>query len=207
MSILREQILLIRSPKTAIQNLAIDSDAAFVGFKHVLLLAVLYELVILLWAAGGATPTIPAFLRIPDELYYYYELIFMIPIIIVAWLVAGGLAYVLSKGLGGNGSYDTILGGFGIATLFSSYFTLIPDFVQGVLWTTGWMPFAEYQDATSRGPLLVTVWGYILAYNVSHLILYTATIRFSQNLGTLKSAFVATISFFASAGIFITIVR
>jgi hypothetical protein len=207
MSILREQILLIRSPKTAIQNLAIDSDAAFVGFKHVLLLAVLYELVILLWAAGGATPTIPAFLRIPDELYYYYELIFMIPIIIVAWLVAGGLAYVLSKGLGGNGSYDTILGGFGIATLFSSYFTLIPDFVQGVLWTTGWMPFAEYQDATSRGPLLVTVWGYILAYNVSHLILYTATIRFSQNLGTLKSAFVATISFFASAGIFITVVR
>lgn len=69
------------------------------------------------------------------------------------------------------------------------------------------MPFDEYQDATSRGPLLILVWGYILAYNVSHLVLYTATIRFSQNLGILKSVIVATISYFGSTGIFITFIR
>jgi hypothetical protein len=122
-------------------------------------------------------------------------------------LLAGGIAYVLSKALGGNGSYDTILGGFGIAALVSAYFTLIPDFIQGVLWTTGWVPFAEYQQATSRGLLLVLVWGYMLAYLISYLVLYTVTIRYSQNLSKLKSAIVATISFFASAGVFITIVR
>jgi hypothetical protein len=47
----------------------------------------------------------------------------------------------------------------------------------------------------------------MMAYEVSYLVLYTVTIRYSQNLGTLKSAIVATISFFASAGIYITIVR
>ena len=207
MAILREQLQLIRSPKPTITRLASDPSAAFVGFKHVLLLAVLYELVIVLWAFGGATPTIPAFLKIPDDQYYYYQLIFEIPMILIVWLLAGGIAYVLSKALGGNGSYDTILGGFGITALISFYFVLIPDFVQGLLWTTGWVPFAEYQEATSRGPLVVLVWGYMLAFNVSYLALYTITIHYSQNLGKLKSAFVAAISFYASIAVFITITR
>ena len=207
MSIFREQLQLIRSPKTAIASLANDPRAAFVGFKHIFLYAVLYEFVTVLWAFGDARPTMPAFLKIPDDQYYYYQLIFEIPMILIAWLLAGSIAYVLSKALGGNGSYDTILGGFGIAALVSAYFVLIPDFIQGVLWSTGWIPFSEYQETTSRGPLVVLIWGYIVAYNVSYLVLYTTTIRYSQNLGKFNSAFVATISFYASAGIFITITR
>jgi len=207
MAIFREQLQLIRSPKITITRLANDPRAAFVGFKHIFLFAVLYEFVMVFWAFGDATPTMPAFLKIPVDQYYFYQLIFQIPMILIVWLLAGGIAYVLSKALGGTGSYDTILGGFGIAALVSGYFVLIPDFIQGVLWSTGWVPFAEYQEATSRGLLFVLVWSYITAYEVSYLVLYTVTIRYSQNLGTLKSAIVATISFFASAGIYITIVR
>lgn len=207
MPIIREQLELIRSPKDAIARLASDPRGALIGFRHVFLLAVLYELAIALWALGDAIPTIPAFLKIPDEQYYYYELIFMIPMILIIWLLAGAIAYVLSKALGGNGSFDTILGGFGIATLISTYFTLVPDFIQGVLWTTGLVPFAEYQEATSQGYLLILVWSYLLAYNLSHLILYAVTIHYSQNLSKLKSALVAAISFFCSTGVFITIVR
>jgi len=207
MAILKEQLELIRSPKTTITRLASNPRAAFVGFKHIFILAVLYELAFLLWALGDATVTMPAFLKLPEDRYYFYELIFAIPVFFVVWIVAGGTAYLLSKASGGNGSYDTVLGGFGIAALISAYFSLIPDFIQGVLWTTGWVPFTEYQEATSRGPLLVLVWGYIIAYNVSHLVLYTVTIRYSQNLGIWKSAIVAIISYFTSIGIFITFIR
>ena len=207
MAIFKEQLQLVCSPRTAITELASNPRAAFVGFKHIFILAVLYELAFVLWALGDATVTMPAFLKIPEDRYYFYELIFAIPVFFIVWIVAVGTAYLLSRALGGNGSYDTILGGFGIAALVSAYFTLIPDFIQGVLWTTGWVPFAEYQEATSHGPLLVLVWGYILAYNVSHLVLYTVTIRYSQNLGILKSAVVAMISYFTSVGIFITFVR
>lgn len=135
MAIFAKQLQLVSSPRTTITDLANNPRAAIVGFEHVLVLAVLYELAFVLWA------------------------------------------------LGEDGSFDTLLGGLGIAALTSAYFTLIPDFVQGALWTSGWVPFTEYQEATSRGPLLVLVWGYILAYNVSHLLLYTVTIRYSQNLG------------------------
>jgi len=103
MTILSEQLELIRSPQSTIAKLATDPRAVFLGFKHVLVFAVLYEFVTALWAFGGATPTIPAFLKIPDDQYCYYQLIFEIPMIVIVWLLAGSIAYVLSKALGGEG--------------------------------------------------------------------------------------------------------
>jgi len=64
--------------------------------EHVLILAVLWEFALLLWALGGATRTIPAFLEIPAEQYCFYQLIFYIPMFLVAWLLASGIAYLLA---------------------------------------------------------------------------------------------------------------
>lgn len=207
MTIIQEQVRFIRSPKTAIAKLASDPGAAFVGFKHVLLLAVLWEFALLLWALGGAIPTIPAFLKIPDEDYYFYQLIYYIPMLLVAWLLASSIAYVLSKAIGGSGTYDTILGGFGMAALVSGCFALIPDFIQGVLWTTGWVAFTEYQELTSHGFLAIIVSAYLLAYSIAYLLLYSATIHYSQNLSKSKSVIVAVIAYFVSAIFFMIIVR
>jgi hypothetical protein len=207
MTIIQEQLRFIRSPGTAIADLASDPGAAFTGFKHVLTLAVLWEFALLLWALGGATPTIPSFLKIPVEQYYFYQLIFFIPMFLVVWFLASSIAYLLSKRFGGSGSYDTILGGFGMAAFISGYFALIPDFIQGVLWTTGWIPFAEYQELTSRGFLAVVVSGYLAAYSIAHLVLYSATIHYSQNLSKPKSLLVAIIAYFASVFLFMVICR
>ena len=207
MAIIQEQIRFIRSPGTTIAQLASDPRAAFVGFKHVLILAVLWEFALLLWALGGATPTIPTFLKIPEEKYYFYQLIYYIPMFLVTWFLASGIAYALSKAIGGSGSYDTILGGFGMTAFISGYFALIPDFIQGVLWTTGWVPFTEYLELTSHGFLAVIVSGYLLAYSVAHLVLYSATIHYSQNLSKSKSVSVAVVAYFASVFLFMIIVR
>jgi hypothetical protein len=207
MTIIRDQLQLIRSPKTAIADLENNPRAAFTGFKHVLVLAVLWEFALLLWALGGATPTIPAFLKIPEERYYFYQLIFYIPMFLVVWLLASGIAYLLSKAFGGSGSYDTILGGFGMAALISGYFALVPDFVQGILWTTGWISFAEYQELTRSGFLAVIVWTYLSAYSIAYLLLYSATVRYSQNLSKPKSVVVAVIAYFVSVFLFMVIVR
>lgn len=207
MNTIQEQIQFIRSPRTAIAILENDPRAAFVGFRHVLILAVLWEFALLLWALGGATPTIPTFLKIPEEKYYFYQLIYYIPMFLVAWLFASGIAYVLSKAIGGSGSYDTILGGFGMTAFISGYFALIPDFIQGVLWTTGWVTFAEYQELTSHGFLAVIVSAYLTAYSIAYLFLYSTTIHYSQNLSKGKSVIVAVVAYFASVFLFMVIVR
>lgn len=206
-TMIHDQLRFARSPRIAIAQLAGDPRAALIGFRHVLYLAALWEIAVLLWAMGGATVTMPAFLKLPDDQYYFYELIFLIPMFLLCWMLASGIAYVLSKAFGGRGSFDTLLGGFGMTAAVSGYFALIPDYIQGILWTTGWLPFAEYQELTSRGFPAVLVWSYLLAYNIAYLVLYSATIHHSQNLSKSKSAIVATIAYAVSAFFFLVIVR
>lgn len=207
MTFFRDQLDFIKSPSSFLKQLASDSLAVTVGFRNALAIAILYEGAILLWALGADGVTLPAFLRIPEQQYYFYELIFLIPLFIVTWLLASAIAYVLSKALSGSGSYDALLGGFGLTMAVSAYFTLIPDYIQGILWTTGLVPFSEYQEITGRGILLIIVWMYMLAYTLSHIVLYSLTIRHTQGLGKFKSFLVGLISFIGSFAIWITFVR
>jgi len=115
MRIIQDQLDFIRSPRTTLQRLPSDPSAAFIGFRNVLAIAVLNEIAILLWALGADGVTLPAFLKIPEEQYYFIELIFLIPLFQVTWLLASAIAYLLSKALGGTGSFDALLDGFGLA--------------------------------------------------------------------------------------------
>jgi hypothetical protein len=207
MTNVRDQLDFVGSPSAFVQQLATDPRAVFVGFRNVLAVAVLYEIAILLWAIGADGVTLPPLLRIPEEQYYSYELVFLIPLFLITWLLASAIAYVMSKALRGRGSFDAILGGFGLTMAVSTYFTLIPDLIQGILWTTGWVPFTQYQELTGRGILLVIVWAYMLAYVLAHLFLYSITIRHTQGLSTIRAASVALVSFFGSFAVWITFVR
>lgn len=207
MTIIRDQFAFVRSPKRFARNLTTDPKAVQTGFRNVLAVAILYEAAILLWALGADGVTLPAFLRIPEEQYYFYELVFLIPLFFLTWLLAASIAYVASKALGGRGSFDPLLGGFGVAIAISAYFTLIPDYIQGVLWTSGWVPFREYQELTGSGILHVIVWAYMLAYTLCHLILYGITVSQTQNLSRTRSAVVALVSFLGSFAVWITFAR
>jgi hypothetical protein len=207
MTIVKDQANFLRSPGRFIARLSTDSRAALIGFRNVLAIAFLYEGAILLWALGADRVTMPSFLRIDEQLYYFYELIFLIPLFIVTWLLASSIAYVLSKALGGRGSFDAMLGGYGLSMAISAYFTLIPDYIQGLLWTTGWVPFDEYQEITGQGALLVIVWSYMLAYTLAHIFLYSITIHKTQSLDGIRSALVGFVSFLGSFAIWITFVR
>lgn len=206
-NIAKEQRDFIMSPTAFARRLASNPSAAKVGFWNVFAIAVLYEIAIVLWAFGAADVTLPAFLKIPEQQYYLYELAFLIPLFIITWLLASAIAYVMSKALGGSGTFDALLGGFGLTMAVSAYFTLIPDYIQGILWTTALVPFQEYQEITGKGMLLVIVWTYMLAYTFSHLILYSVVVRHTQGLSKIRSAAVGIVSFIGSFTVWITYAR
>jgi len=207
MIIFQDQLNFVKSPSAFVKRLTADPRAMMIGFRNVVAIAILYEIAILLWALGSEGVTLPSFIKIPEEKYYFYELIFLIPMFIVTWLLSSGIAYVISKALKGNGSYDAILGGFGVSMAISFYFSLIPDYIQGILWTTGWVPFDEYLEITSKGIPLAIVWTYLLAWFLAHLIFYSITIYHTQGLSRICSALVAFVSFLGSFSVWITIVR
>ena len=207
MSIFKNQAAFIKSPGSYLKRLASDSRAVGVGFRNVFTISLLYEGAILLWAFGAEDVTLPAFLRIPEQQYYFYELIFLIPLFIVTWLLASSTAYILSRALGGTGSCDALLGGVGLTMAVSAYFTLIPDYIQGILWTTGLVPFYEYLEITGQGILLIIVWAYMFMYTLSHIVLYSMTVHYTQGLAKLKSCIIGTVSFVVSFAVWITFVR
>ena len=207
MTIIREQLRFIGSPGRFAKQLRTDPRALLIGFRNVLAIAVLYEIAVLLWALGSDGVTLPPFLRITEERYYFFELIFLIPMFFVTWLLASGIAYVMSRAMKGTGPFDAILGGFGVSMAVSFYFSLVPDYIQGILWTTGWVPFHEYLEVTSKGILLITVWAYMLAWLLAHLIFYAIVLHHTQGLSRGRSAFVAFVSFLGSFAVWITIVR
>lgn len=206
-TILREQLNFIKSPSAFVSRLASDPRAVFVGFRNVLWMAILYWGVILLWAFGSDGVTLPAFLRIPEEQYYFYELIFIIPMFFVTWLLASGIAYVMAIALGGDGPIDAILGGFGVSMAISFYFSLIPDYIQGILWNTGLIPFHQYLEITGKGVPLMIVWAYLAAFLLAHLILYSITVNQTQGISRTRAALVGLVSFLGSFAVWITIVR
>ncbi len=207
MTIFKDQLSFIRSPSLYLKRLAVDPQAMVIGFRNAITIAILYEGAILLWAFGAEDVTLPAFLKIPEQQYYFYELIFLIPIFIVTWLLASGIAYTLARALGGSGSYNALLGGVGLTMAVSAYFTLIPDYIQGILWTTGLVPFYEYLKITGEGFLLIIVWAYMLMYTLSHIVLYSMTVHYTQSLGKLRSFIVGIVSFIGSFAVWITFVR
>ncbi len=75
MTIIRDQFNFVKSPSAFVKRLTADPRAMLIGFRNVLAIAILYEIAILLWALGSEGVTLPPFLRIPEEQYYFYELI------------------------------------------------------------------------------------------------------------------------------------
>lgn len=207
MTFINEQLRFVRSLRIVIASLADNPRAAFVGFAHILFLVVLWEIAVLLWAPGGATVTMPAFLKIPVEQYYFYQLILLIPMFVVTRVLASGTAYVFSRAFGGNGFFDAILGGFGVTAPFAGYFALVPDYVQGILRTIGWLPLTDYRELTSNAFPTVLVWSYLLACNFVYLLLYSMTIHLSQNLSRTNSVLVGATACIVSSFFFVVIVR
>lgn len=177
------------------------------GFKYLMIGALLYTGAFVLWAFGADTVTLPAFLKIPEDKYYFYELIFLIPVFIITWLVASSIAYLLVKSFGGKASFDFILAGFGISISVSMYPTLIPDYIQGVLWVSGVVPFEEYMRITSKGIWPFIVWTYMLAYTFMHLFFYSMTIYHTQGISKIRSVVIGVLSYFISFAVWITYIR
>lgn len=203
----KNQIQLVRSPGTYLKGLLHNPNNVKFGFSYLIFGALLYGGAFILWAFGADTVTFPAFLKIPEETYYLFELIFVIPLFIITWLLASGIAYLLVKSFGGKGSFDLILAGYGISMSVSLYPTLIPDYIQGILWVSGIVPFEEYMSITGEGIWPVIIWTYMLAYSFLHIFFYSMTIYHTQSISKNKSWIIGTLSYLLSFAVWITYMR
>jgi hypothetical protein len=182
-------------PSKAFHNLLADKNKIRYAFFAVLIQAFVYTLVYVFLILGGGKPFKP-WLKIPDELYYRYNVFFLAPSMLLGWILAAGVMQLLSKLLKGSGSFEDTLciTGFGIG--IASWATGVHDLTTSFLGGIHIINQNEYELAMNTATVWRTLlWIQMIAYVIWLCILFVKGIRVAHNMKWSYSLTVGIIGF------------
>lgn len=97
----------IFQPRRTFDDLMADERRLRFGFIAVLISATFYTLVyVFLSMAGGAPSSFTPWLAIPKEVYYQYDRFILAPSMFLCWILAAGVAQLLSRAFSGKGTFE-----------------------------------------------------------------------------------------------------
>jgi len=194
------------SPNTAFHALQADPKRVSKSFKAILLIGVLYTITVVMLAAAGALTTAPTFLSLSPENYYFYEMFFALPVMVLAWILASGFVQLLSRWGKGSGTFEGTLAALGFAVTVPFFLTWIPETAFAVLLHLG-MKQEEFMDLwTKPGLLQMFAFAYQIVAAVWIFFLITIAIGVSQKMNWRRAipiGLLTTILFLAVIIVFI----
>jgi len=205
----RHYLRILTRPAAGFVELLQDPERFSLGFRAILLNAILYTLVyVFLWHGGGAPSNFAPWLAIPKEAYYSYNRFLLLPSMLLAWIAAAGIAQLLSKPFGGRGTFENTLSVFGFATSIACLASLAHDLPDSFLGAIGLLNLKEY-EVLLNSP---TVWRGILwaLYTLSvgwFFVLYIKGIRAAQQISRRQAILVGAIGYLSYQIVFLVFNR
>ncbi len=139
-------------PRRAFGRLMADPQPMRRGVQAVLLTGFLHVLTSAVLAVTGAVPMAPVFLPLGLENYHFWQMLFVLPSLIVIWVFVSVLVHVLGRGRRRGGSLRKTLGIFGFSLAIPFLFVWIPQLAIAVFYGLG-MGQLEMVDILSEpGP-------------------------------------------------------
>lgn len=122
-----------------------------------------------LWQGGGAPSSFDPWLAVPKEVYYYYNQFWLAPSMFGCWILAAGVAYLVSRLFTGQGSFEDTLSVFGFGVTLATFFALLHDLPDSFLGAIGLLDLRWYEQALNSP----TIWRTILTilYSMGLLML------------------------------------
>lgn len=155
-----------------------------------------YAAALLLLAVGGARPGTRPWLDIPLASYFYWESLFIAPVLVSAGILAAGVLHLLARSVGGRGDFDATMALVGISTAVASLTTLVPDLVVALLLCTKVLdPQVWMREVTHLSSTLGLVWVYLLAYLIAFGVSYPAVARVAHGLSGWRARTIGWSSF------------
>ncbi len=149
---------LIRPGKT-FELLIKDNRKLKFGFIALSINAFLYTLIyVFLTIGGGAPSSFDPWLAVPKNVYYFYNRFWLAPSMFGCWILAAGVAHLLSKLFSGKGSFEDTLSVFGFEITIATFFAVLHDLPDSFLGAIGLLDLRWYEVALNSP----TIWRTIL---------------------------------------------
>lgn len=169
----------------------------------------LYLLVyIFLTMGGGAPSSFTPWLAIPLNVYYFYDRFLVVPSMLGGWILASGVAHLLSRLFSGKGTFEDTLSVLGFAISIAVMASLLHDLPDSFLGGVGLLNLKEYEVALNSP----TIWRVILwtCYGLSFalfVVLFPKAIGAAQRIGRVPAIGIGLFSFMVYQVVFLVFNR
>jgi hypothetical protein len=191
-------------PRQTFDALLVDNHRLKFGLLALSINAVLYTFVyIFLTIGGGAPSSLTPWLAIPKDVYYYYNQFILAPSMFGCWILAAGVAHLLSRPFSGKGNFEDTLSVFGFGITIATLFALLHDLTDSFLGAIGVLDLRWYEVALNSP----TIWRTILLtlYSIGLIMLFvllTKGIIASQRIKRGPGILIGFVAFVVYQGIF-----
>ena len=191
-------------PRRTFDRLLQDERRMKFGFYAMLITATVYILVyIFLTIAGGAPSSFEPFLAVPKEVYYFYNRFWLWPSMWGCWILAAGIAQLLSKLVGGKGSFEDTLSVFGFGITLATFFSALHDLTDSFLGAIGLLDQRWYEQALNSPTLWRT--NLLILYGIALVLLFVyliAGVERAQKIKLKHALWIGSLAAIAYQGVF-----
>jgi hypothetical protein len=184
-------------PRQTFDALVTDDRRLKFGLLAISVNAILYNLVyIFLWSRHGAPSTFTPWLAVPKDVYYFYNQFWLVPSMFGCWILAAGVAHLLSRVFSGKGSFEDTLSVFGFGITIATLFALLHDFTDSFLAAIGVLDVRWYEIQLNSP----TIWRAILwtLYSIALILLPVLLTKGVGSAQRIKGASVVLIGIVAA---------
>ena len=171
--------------------------------------AALYTLVyVFLTIGGGAPSAFKPFLAIPVDLYYSYNRFFVAPSIFGCWILAAGVAQLLSHPFSGKGAFEDMLSTLGFAIAIALLVSMLHDLPESFLGAVGLLDFRWYEAAVNSPTVWrVVLWFFYGGSILVFLVLFPKAVGAAARLPRGPAILIGVLSYLLYQGVFLVFNR
>lgn len=195
----------VYKPQKTFEDLIIKDNIYKLSFAYISIPIICYSLLyIFLTIAKGAPSTLTPWLNISKENYYSINRFLLAPSMIICWFTATSFIQVVSRLLGGAGTFEQTLVTIALSISIAMWGALIHDLPMSFLSAIGVINASQHEIAMNSPTIFRTIlWICYAIYFIAFFILFPISVKVVHKLSWIKSIIIGALAFIIFQTIFL----
>ncbi|MCU0344046.1 MAG: YIP1 family protein [Ignavibacterium sp.] len=204
-TLISDYYLTVFKPRKTFEELIIKDNLYKRSLVFISIPIVCYSLMyIFLTIANGAPSTLIPWLNISKEDYYSINRFLLAPSMIICWFTATSFIQVISRLLGGAGTFEQTLSTISLSISIAMWGALIHDLPMSFLSAVGVIDASQHEIAMNSPTIFRTIlWICYSIYFIAFFILFPISVRVVHKLNWIKSIIIGSLAFIIFQTIFL----